>query len=367
MRTADRPVPSIDVHRPPVEPFPAILHIGVARQPVAAYVYDDHQATYDAPGNPYVYDDATMWPYDRMDLYCRFHGLRIESGHPNGEGVFSAGNVELTLDNRDGALSQYDAMGRLIHWAPGTALDIWCDYAGEPWWLFSGRVTAWRERADGTVDVEAFDTFADLNDKSSGRGTPVSTANARGAHRRDPRRTRLPGPTRLDAGLVTLHSWETVASPLEELQAVARSDGGFVFVDADGTIVYRDRLWLGGRADQTAIPTFSDNHCGGGTVIVWEPDVTTDDDVLVNKVRLENVADVVVTADDETSIVRHGPRALPLPRYNDQWITPAEGQALANYLIARRAGHYLPRRVVQPVFARRPPRPVAHGPRPPVG
>ena len=308
---------------------------------VANYIYDDYQAIYDDPLVQYTYDDGQSWPYDRMELFCRFHGVRIESGTVDAEGSFDAGHVEMTLDNRDGELSQYDALGRLVDFAPGSALDIWAELDGADWWLFSGRVTAWRERADGTIEVEAFDVFADLNRHVGGEWDPGDYGDLPGE-----RMTKIvaaagyTGPTRFDVGDVTLHSYVTDASPLEELAAVALSDGGFLVVDADGTIVYVDRDWIAGRDDQTDVPTMSDNYCDA-PLIVWDPDVTTDDDVLVNIVQLRNVADVVAERRDNASVYRHGPRALPSPHSDDQWMTIAEGEALADYLIARRSDHYL--------------------------
>ena len=124
-RVDDRPFPTISGHRPPIEPWPAVLHIGVERQPVAVYVYDDHTAHYDDAEGDYTYDDSEAWPYDRLDLFCQFHGLTIETGSPDDEGHFDAGHLEMTLDNRDGSLSQYDSAGRLVDYLPGAALDVW--------------------------------------------------------------------------------------------------------------------------------------------------------------------------------------------------------------------------------------------------
>ena len=336
MRVDDRPVPTIGGDRPAVEPWPANLHIGVERQPVVNYVYDDYTVAYDAPG--ITYDDVQDWPYERFDLFCKFHGLTISTGTPDPEGRFDAGHVEMTLDNRDGSLSQYDAAGRLVDWAPGSRLDIWAVLDAEPWWLFSGRVTAWRERQDDTVEVEAFDAFSDLNeqvaewdpgvygDTVAARLTAICTEHG------------YTGPTRFDLGDVTLHSYFTTATPLEELQAVAISDGGVVHVDADGTLIYRDRTWITGRDDQPAIPVFSDNYCDAD-FHVWDAEMTTDDEVIVNKASLTNVADITVTAVNQPSVDRYGPQALA--RSADQWIDLADGQALADFLVTRRGDHYL--------------------------
>ena len=336
MRVDDRPVPSISGTRPDVEPWPVELRIGVERQPVDNYVYDDHTATYDSPFGTFVYDGP--FNLDRFDLWCKFHGLTISTGAPDPEGRFDAAHVEMTLDNRDGSLSQYDAAGRLVDWAPGSKLDIWATIDGDPCWLFSGEVTAWRERQDDTVEVEAFDAFSRLNedvpewDPGDYGDTPAQRLTKICAEHN------YTGPTRFDTGNVTLHSFFTNASPLEEMQNVAVSDGGVLAVDADGTLTYRDRTWIVGREDQPDIPTFSDNFCDA-PLMVWDAEMTTDDEVIVNIANLTSVADVSVTARNEASVERYGPQTLP--RTADQWIDEGDGQDLADFLVTRRADHYV--------------------------
>lgn len=558
-RVADRPFPTIGGERPAASPWPVELFIGVARQPVVNYVYDDYTAAYDSPSAAFTYDDRTLWPYDRFDLFCKFHGLTITTGGADPDGRVDAGHVEMTLDNRDGSLSQYDAQGRLVDWVPGSPLDIWAhvgdtpavpyvpgyltptvgtvttpdpgplpnqctfvfkvrgpgtgngvvaaqyeasgqfswsltrippsgnlfanvsptgtatgqqsanmpsqavtaadeflacsfnfndgagnrryqphtspdgiawtprtvstaatiapfdsnsimrvgarsggaterfdgriywvelrtgldpaagavvwrfdaddypgtgttytDPRGRTWtltnaaaitpkvsavpavprlyWLFSGTITAWRERQDGTVDAEAFDAFSILNeavaewDPGVFGDTPAQRLGAIcAAHA-------YPGPTRFATGAVTLHSYLSTASPLEEMQHVALSDGGVVMVDADGTLVYVDRQWVTGRADQVDVPTFSDNNCDA-PLHVWDAEQTTDDTTIVNRVTLTSLADVTVTAANVASADLYGPQSIV--RSGDQWVDADDGQALADYLVIRRGDAYL--------------------------
>jgi hypothetical protein len=337
-RVDDRPVPTIGGDRPGSEQWPAQLYIGLERQPVVNYVYDDYTAAYDSPSGDFTYDDRQSWPYDRFDLFCDYHGLTITSGTTDPEGRFEAGHVEMTLDNRDGSLSQYDSAGRLVDWVPGAALDIWAEIDAAPYWLFSGTVTAWRERQDGTVEVEAFDAFSRLNEPR-GQWDPGNYDDTV-TQRLDKILATVvySDPTRWDTGTVHLHSYLTNATALEEMQNVAASDGGVLFVDADGTLVYRNRNWVTGRVDQLSVPAFSDNYCDA-PYTVWDAEMTTDDDVIVNKVTLTNVAAVTVTSVDQPSVDRYGPQALA--RTADQWIGAGDGQALADYLTARRSDHYL--------------------------
>jgi hypothetical protein len=671
-RTLDRPFPTIGGHRPDVERWPAALYVGIERQPTASYVYDDLTAFYDDPEGDYTYDDLQAWPYERDDLFCKFHGLTITSGSPDTDGRFDSAHVEMTLDNRDGSLSQYDAAGRLVEFFPGRALDIWAslgdavpgyltptvgtvatvqpaddpagqtrvtadptdaatywrqadpatvtvgvnsggtpypgqlrssqyeainraqlvfpgvaqnylsvpsqaalditgaveiivrmsqanwdanpaaswylvvkdsaynvarsssgqylcqynepsgtlrdiritrtasipngtltwlrfqirpdngaggrsftldysteqgtavptmwtpmgtpttqagagtirtmatelaigsnflinpipagsriarvivrngiagpavldvsennagamtgttftattgqtvtvnqtagntivqpqpdtvvwrfdanDYPGtgtsyvdprgrtwtqtiegaitprvqpDAYWLFSGEITAWRERADDTVEAEAFDAFTRLNQPLSPQWDPGNYGDTP-AQRLTKICTTMgySGPTRFELGDVTLHSFVTNATPLEEMQHVAVSDGGILAVDADGTLTYRDRLWLLGRADQMFIDSFTDNYCKSPyNKVVWESAMTTDDEFIVNAATLTNVAALTVNALNSPSRGLYGPHQVT--RTGDQWITTGQGQELADYLVYRRGDAYL--------------------------
>jgi hypothetical protein len=342
MRSVDRPVPTINDHRPDVEPFPAVLHIGIERQPLPVYVWDDGEAFWDDETVSFTWDDVTVHPYQRFDLFCRFHGLTITTGNPDSEAAsFEAGHVEMTLDNRDGTLSQYNAAGRLIDWQPGSPLDIWAVYAGEAYWQFSGFVTVWRENADGTLDVEAVDAFTRLN-RFLAKWTPGAAGDTVPA-----RLTAccavagFTGPTRFATGHVNLLTEETDVSALEAMQQVSRSDGGILGCDADGTVVYRDRYWPAGRLDQETIWRLSDNYCATGVLNVWEAVQTTEDGSIVNTMTIGNIADVEVSATYEPSLDRYGPMPWPSARTDDLWQTTPQGQALADWIVNARGEHHL--------------------------
>jgi hypothetical protein len=339
MRSVDKAIPTINPDRPAVEPFPAVLHIGITRQPTPVATWDDGEVDWDDAGA--TWDDTTAFPYDRYELWCRFHGMTITAGNPDAEGFFEAGHVEMSLDNRDGALSLYDETGALVDWQPGSPLDVWAVYGGEAFWLFSGRITAWREQGDGMLDVEAFDCFSDLN-QFLAEWTP-GAAGQSVPERLTAICTQMgySGRRRFDLGHTTLLNEAVDVSGLEEMMRTARSDGGVIFADADGTLVYADRLWITGRVDQTVIPLLSDNYCDGGADIVWEARTTTADDDIVNHVTLANIAEppLTVTKADVDSVTLHGPQTWPSERNDDLWSTVAEGAALADWIVNRRAKH----------------------------
>ena len=332
MRVADRPIPSIVGPHPPTPPHPADLFVGIERLPLAAYTWDDDDTAtkWDAAG--LVWDDpSAVAPGQLYDATCSLAGMVIDHPGPDEQGRFAASTVTMTLANADGAWSQYDESGRLVFYAPGRRVDVWARYSGADHWLFSGAVARWAEQPDATVEIEAVDAFANLN-QGIGEWQPGSYGQKPG-DRLGAIATLVtyPNPYRFATGQVTLHAWLSTATPLEEMQAVAVSDGGILAVDPDGALLYRDRGWPTGRADQPAVVTVSDNLCTADAV-VWDLTITTDDE-LANIVQLTNLEALTVEARGPASIDRY--RRHTLEHTGDQWVTVAEGVELAAFLLAQ--------------------------------
>ena len=336
MRTTDQPPPVFTPHPlgpgSPLATWPAIPRVIVERLPVYAYTWDDEDpaVVWDAPGDVYRWDDPAVGA-GFTDATCDFVAVELEAGNPDELGLFAAARAVVTLDNRAGDWSIYDESGRLVYFAPGRRLIVGAELAGGWWWLFSGPIDRWDVNADDTVTIEAHDRFAMLA-QEVGPFTPGAAGDRPG-----PRIAAIaaaaadPGPKRLDPGDVTLTAQLSDRPPLEEMQVVALSDGGILYVDADGTLLYRDRLWPRGRADQPDVPVFSDNVCDG-VVPVASAELTTSDDYLATSVTLANVAGTVATAatDDPLWAERPYPLTHPDP---DQWTTAGQGQGVANHLL----------------------------------
>jgi len=338
VRVDDRPVPAV-VGEHPEPRWPADLFVAIDRLPSYAYRWDDYVATWDDPPERFLWDDA-FTQVGLTDATCDIRGLEIEVGSPDPEGLLDSGHVTLTLANDVGQWSQYDPNGLLRDYAPGQRLEIWAVVDGEAWWLFSGRVTDWRERADNTVEVEAFDWLSEWNRRPTAEWTP-------GTHDQTPDQRiaaivalfNLPNDgLRLEATTTGMHNAATTATPLEEMQAVAVSDGGVLGVDADGQTVYRGRSFLAERDDQDVVPVVPDTERNADAVI-WDLALTTDDDGIVNTVELTNVAGTVVTADNDWSVTAHGEAYYS--RTGDQWVDSTDGADLATFLAARRANAYV--------------------------
>jgi hypothetical protein len=337
VRTADQAPP---VYTPapigpgaPIAAWPAIPRIVIERLPTYAYTWDDEDVNvvWDAAGDVYVWDDpATGAGF--TDAVCDFVAVELEAGNPDELGLFASARAVVTLDNRSGEWSIYDESGRLVYFAPGRRLQVGADIAGVWWWLFAGVIDRWDVNADDTVTVEAHDRFG-LLAQGIGTFTP-GVAGQRPRERIGAIRAAAgdTGPYRADPGDVTLTVQATERAPLEEAQTVALSDGGALYVDADGALEYRDRLWPRGRADQTVVPLFSDNVCDAGAVVVANCELSTSDDHLATSVHLVNVAGTVADAATTDPLWADRPYPLTHPE-PDQWTTAGEGQAVANHLI----------------------------------
>lgn len=323
MRVADRPLPTVAAGHPFPERVP--LRPVIALEPKLEPLAWDTGLLWDTAGLGW---DGSVAPAPWVDLFCDFQGFTLAAGNPDDHGNFDAAELNVQLDNGTGRWSQYTAAGELVAYGPGRHVAVWAvDRVGVAYWLFYGRVARWDENADGTVNVDAFDAFSDLaqpigtftpgvaGDKPAARLAAIMTA----AHFTDR--------VAFDAGAVTLTAQPSELAPLEESQIVAGSDGGVFAVDADGTVMFRNRQWRGGRADQVSIPILSDNVCTAD-VVVWDATISSNDRLLADRVVLQNVAELHATA---TAVRPVG--AYVLTETDQQWSTQFEGDRLAADLL----------------------------------
>lgn len=354
MRVADRPLPPVvldtveQIAHWPVRPVIAIAgslpHGG----------WDDGVSRWDVAGTWWDRDPSdTGW----LDATCQFYGLTIDHGTPDDSMLVPASQLLLQLDNSDGRWSGMDADGTQSQFGPGTEIQVWGHGAsgagggtfgagtfgsgsfgdsssGGDWWLFAGRVARWDQRADDSVEVEAFDSFSDLAQPfgSYTPGAAGQTPDARLTAILNTISSSTVIPHRFDTGSVALTAQLTDQAPLEEMQTVATSDGGLLMCDSDGTLLYLDRLWRDGRDDQAAIPSVSGN-VPTADVVVWDPLISTTDQRLADYVALENVAHLRAVAG-----------VLPGYQYaqtDQQWTTQLEGNALADLYLDERSGRVI--------------------------
>jgi hypothetical protein len=324
MRVADRPIPPIVLHTDPaLARWPVRPVIAVAgRRDIA--VYDDAPVeVYDDPLLEYDMDTVAGF----VDATCDWQGLELETGNPNEHLDFPAGHCTVQLSNRTGAWSRFNADGTQSVNGPGFELAVWAHErdTGVDSWLFRGTISRWDDlTADGTVEIEAFNAAATLA-QPVGNFLPGVAGDTPG-----PRLAAIMAiagrssmPARLDAGTVTLTAQDTGRDPLAEMQAVAGSDAGALFADADGAVVYMARSWRNGRGDQPAVPVVSDNVCTA-PIVVWDAVLSNSDDGQAQSVVLQNVAKLRAVAPAGGT-----PTGVVYSETDHQWTTQAEGDTVA--------------------------------------
>ena len=294
MRTADRPLPTITLDPGALADWPVRPVIAIEAISAPPYVWDGGQL-WDTVGQ--VWDGVSgsaAW----VDATCDFTGCEITFDRPDESNNFPAGQCVIQLDNRSGRWASYNADGSPTDYGVGQQIWIWADEQAGPgaWWMFAGRVARWDEQSGDVIEIEAFDYLSDLA-QPGGTMTPGADADlpAQRLTAITALAAGLTARTRFATGTVRLTRQATERAPLEEMQVVAGSDGGILYGDSDGTIVYADRLWRNGRLDQTAVPVVATNVCTA-PIVLWDPVLSTTDNALASTVTLENVAGLKATA-----------------------------------------------------------------------
>lgn len=331
VRVADRPIATFTPDEPTRLPWPTKVHLLFESESIAE-VWDEPGITWD--DEPVKWDQPNL-PGQMRDVSCDLAGIDIEHGPPDASELFPAGSMAATLVDPDGRYSRYTPDGALVTWQIGKRCSVLADDGTEWWWLFHGRITAWNDQADGTVEVEAFNLPHELD----AVGPFTAGANGQNVAQRIaailPMAFAVDVVTRLAPGTVALTAQPTERTPLEEMQvASTMSDGGLLFADADDALVYFDRDWRNGRSDQTRTWVISDNDCTADAV-VWNLRLLTSDEGLATAVRLENVAGLVAA----TQLALNPYQVSHTLTYSEpgQWTTQAQGDALAAHQLEQRS------------------------------
>lgn len=293
--------------------------------------------------------DTATWsaPAEWADVSCDVEGITVAGGRTGPTDRFRSAASSVRLDNRTG---KYNSWSDATPWAPpgtrhlgaGNGVRVGLDVTGKPRrYLHTGTASTWHHRRDdpnrwvdiGADDVLATLTLANLPEQAAqGAGETagprlgrILTTNGLGSI-----------VTRFDAGVVPLQA-TTLAAPAGTLaDLTADSDGGWLWVDGAGALVYyqgdrdtTDPRWL------TRVLTFADTDTDGD--VCWSVVELDDDNAAVfNHADISRAGGSVRYADDAASQARYGVRAFPqrhdLVHTDDTW-----SQTLANKIVARSA------------------------------
>ena len=232
---------------------------------------------------------------------------------------------------------------RSRHLGAGTLVRVGVDVTGHPRrYLFTGMADTWHHRRaepDRWVELGCDDPLSTLTLAN----LPEQTAQGAG-ETAGPRLERILTAnglsaisTRFDAGLATLQATTLADDALSLADLTADSDGGWLWVDGDGVLVYyqgdrdsTDPRWL------APVLTIGDDDSIAGAVC-WDasPMLADDRDSVINHAAISTTGGTMRTADDVASQHRYQVRTFQrfdLIHQADPW-----SQTLADKIVARMA------------------------------
>lgn len=296
--------------------------------------------TLTTPVNFFTLDNATRGVLDNtayvlggdvlVDVTADVRGVQIRRGRSRQLDRFTAGNANITLNNRT---RKYDPLntagpyyGSLI---PRKQMVI--DVDGTP--LFTGMVADWNYTydmgGDSVAEPSCVDGFALLAEQTLTVGTQVSQLTSA---RIDAKLTELgwssvtrtlsTGQATLDADVITAD-----VNALQYLQKVETSEPGALFIGKAGDVVFRDRTYL--EAFSSGV-TF-----GTGGVPFAAIDVVYGVEEMTNSVQVTYTAGTVVAgtavSDSLTSQAKYG---VMEQKYDTLLSTAAQAQLLADWQVS---------------------------------
>lgn len=262
-------------------------------------------------------------------------GLQRVSGRAGPLDRFNASTLSFQLDNRD---REWCPWRTGPHGKPGRNKPVRLR-AATPGGLivprFAGWTTKWEEAVQVGVQgvgvtralVECTDGFRRL-----ARANGIATTPAGAGELSGNRVQRILDAADWDAGLraiddgeVTLAATDLSRPALDELQDVALSEGGVLFIDVYGRVTFFDRDTMDGVFPPEAVL--------GGSIPTGDKRFAEDDSALVNTVRVARTGGTASTAVDATSVAADGQRLwtrtdLPLE-------TDGQATTLAAVLLSR--------------------------------
>lgn len=187
------------------------------------------------------------------------------------------------------------------------------------------------------VDARATDGFTQLAAVNLPEGAPVGAGETSGA--RIGRLADVAGwvaPRRLDAGKVTVQA-TTMAQPmLEEMFLTADSEGGQLYVDGDGTLVFEDRdRPLTDPRQTTPQVTFTDQPQSAAEVCYADLQMSSDRSAIVNWCSIARAGGTAQVASDGASIARYRQRTYT--RHDLIHTADADSTVLAGRIVSRLA------------------------------
>jgi hypothetical protein len=245
---------------------------------------------------------------------------RISTSRENNRdtGGYPAGTATLTLSNSDarftpGNGSSPYASGGVSKVVPKVPIRIRATWAGTTYGVFFGRINSWADEYPGmgkdcVTTITCSDTTADL--AAIELASIVAAGAGEAAGQRISRIISAAGwsyDTDIGVGAISTMQATTLGdNALSLAQLTAVSDGGDLFADGNGALVFQDGNFpVNNARANTAQVTFGS---GVGEVKFADPVLTYDDTLIFNTIRFTRVGGTEQTQTDPDSVALYGQR-----------------------------------------------------------
>jgi len=290
-----------------------------------------------------VYDTGVYAPDTSfVDVTTYVRQLSTTRGRSRETDRFGTGSMTIVLSNNDDRFSPLNlagpyVIGGVTQIRPGVPFKITATWAGITYPIFYGYSDSWDDSyiamgKDGITTVTVVDAlsvlanFDGLAVASVGAGELASTRISRIALNAG-----FTGTMILDPGKYTMQATTLSSNALTEAGLTADSDGGYVFADASGALVFLDQNSPTTRA-RSASSQFAFGNAVGA-VPYESADPTYDSTLIFNTVSMSRAGGTATTVSDSTSVTRYGSRTYR--RFDFVCQTDAQAASLAAAFLAR--------------------------------
>lgn len=269
-----------------------------------------------------LYDTATYGPdVIWTDVSAYVQSVKIDREFDREVAAWRAGTATLVLKNQDGRFSP-DNLSSPYVTSGVTQVRPWRDvriratYAGTTYYLYYGYaldfVEGWSvDRAGKGVAICTVPCVDEMGRLSGFDGLELGSQGAgETSGRRIHRVLDNAGhvkPRAIEVGQVTMQATTLAANCVTELKLVTDSEGGSLFVDADGTLVFEQQYALmESTRSNTIQATFGD--AGGSELRYSDAELAYSGDLVKNIASFARVGSTAQTASDASSRSLYGDR-----------------------------------------------------------
>lgn len=283
--------------------------------------------------------DTSLWGPDVVftDVSSYVRSISTDRGFSRGVQSWQAGTARVVLNNRDGRFSPANLSGPYVSGGitqirPLRPIRITATYLGVTYPVYRGYVLSWTEswtggavgKGDSVTTLACADEFTRLAAVDGMEVSPVGSGEMTGSRvHRVLDAAGHTGDRDIDVGVNTLQATDLSDKTLSELENAMKAEGGALYVDAAGAVVFDQQTAL---IDNTRSVTSQATFADDGTGLPYaDAEVAYDSDLVVNWAAFTPTGGTTQSVFDATSRALYGDRRST----ETALICETDGQALA--------------------------------------